>query len=131
MPLHDAIYSHLSGYAGLTALVSTRIYPIYRAQDSALPAVTFLKVAGTSLNVWQGVCGERIRIQISVWAETVRTANSVSAQVRAAMTTFQGVFSDVTVRSTDFLGDQDLYDTDPDGNKGTAHQALEFEVFVA
>lgn len=41
MSIEAVIYSRLSGFAGLAALVGNRIYPIVVPQDAPLPAVVY------------------------------------------------------------------------------------------
>lgn len=130
MPLHDALYSRLSNYAGLTALVGTRIWPIYRKQDSTLPAVVYQRIAVSPANAYEGSTGLRVFVQVTVYAETINDANAVAVQVKAAMAGWTGTTGDTTVHSADFVGDQDLLNTDGDGAKGIIAQALEFEVFT-
>lgn len=123
MGLHADIYSQLSGHAGLTALVpATRITPIQREVGATLPAIMFLRVANAVDRAWGDTCGQRITVQISIYAAEgqVSQADAIRTQVLAAMDGFG-----------DFLGDQDLNDTDAEGNHGTIHVPMEFSVYVS
>ena len=50
MSAESAVYAALSGAAAVTALVSTRIYPDTREQETDLPAVIFVRT-GTAFEV--------------------------------------------------------------------------------
>ena len=123
MALHTDIFSQLSGHAGLTALVpSTRITPLQREVGATLPALMFLKVGNSTDLAWGDLCGERVRVQVSIYADAdqVAQADAIRDQVLLAMAGFG-----------DFLGDQDLNDTDAEGNKGVIHIPMEFSVYAS
>mgnify|MGYP000866610207 CR=1 FL=1 len=84
--IEETIYSGLSGHAGLTALVGTRVYPIMLPQNVTLPAVTYLRVGGareTAINE-APVAGMPL-FQISSWATTYDGVLAVAQQVLAAV----------------------------------------------
>jgi hypothetical protein len=80
-------YSRLISHAGLSALVGDRIYPLVLPQNTALPAVVYQRISGQRIqNLTRDTGGpQRIRVQLTAWAEDVDTANSVAEQVRQAM----------------------------------------------
>ena len=91
MTLDEAIYSRLSGYAGLSALVSDRIYPGEIPQGDDLPAVTMQlistyqpKASGTNPTL------SRPRWRMRSWGETMASAKGVAVQVKAALGDYTG-----------------------------------------
>lgn len=116
MFLEAALYNRLSTYAGLTALVSTRIYPLVLPQDPTLPAVTYQTI-GRSMEDVRG-SGPRYaetRIQIDCWAATYASAKSVAEQVRAALQDYTGTMGGVggvPVLDGDAVNEIDLYEPD-------------------
>ena len=85
------VYKYLSQYAGLTALVGDRIYPMILPQDAVLPAVTCEKISGQRINTKFGPAGlVRARIQVSCWAKGYLVAKQVAEQVRLALAGFPG-----------------------------------------
>ena len=75
--IEDVIYSRLQATSGLTALVSTRCYPIRRPADASLPLVVFERLS---------------RFRFSCQADTPESARAVAAQVKAAI----GYYADST-----------------------------------
>ena len=108
MTAEESLYTVLTNFAGLTALISTRTYPLLLPQDPTLPGMTYTRVTGsrqTTLVDGTGGDLERVYYQLDAWATTIKAAYQVSAQARlalAAATTFKTVY----------LQDRDGYDTD-------------------
>ena len=44
--LEQALFTRLDGFAGLTSLVVSRIYPLILPQNPTLPAVTYQRIDG-------------------------------------------------------------------------------------
>lgn len=87
--LEEAIVSYLSGYSGLTSLVSTRVYPMRAPQSVTVPYVLVQRIS-TPRMLTQDMSGAtgtlaHPRIQIEGWAETYLAAKAITDQVRAAM----------------------------------------------
>ena len=79
MSAESALYAALSGLPGLTALVSTRIYPDVIPEDAAMPAVVTART-GTEpvIGIGGAKFGEFAQMTISAWAPT-RTLAGLSA----------------------------------------------------
>lgn len=54
MSAESSLYSRLSAAAGVTALVSTRIYPDVIPEDAVLPAIAFQRAATDFINTLHG-----------------------------------------------------------------------------
>lgn len=104
MSMGEDIYTALSGDATLAALVGTRIYPQWRAQDAALPAVTFYQVSENPQNTIGGELALRNhQYQFDVWADSYSEAQSVVTALNAA------VLAASTFKAHR-LGQQELYE---------------------
>ena len=110
--IDTALVARLGAYAGLTALVSTRIYPPPVPQNPTYPLVTYqeidripVKVMGTNAGV------VHIRYQIDSWASTLAAAKAVAVQVAGALDNYAGT-SDTIVIKNSFLdyGQSSPYD---------------------
>lgn len=113
MSIETALYGYLSTYAGLTALVSTRIYPLQLPPKPTLPAVTYAKVSGPRIRAMGNTNqGGRPRFQLLCWGETYAGSKAVAAQVQAALEGYSGVMGGVTVRGID--QENEIDDHDPD-----------------
>lgn len=86
MSLHSALYSHLSGVAGVTSLVSTRIYPNVAPQGAALPYVVQQRVSRRQFPNLAGSSGMvRQRHQIDVFSNTQDATEAIVEALRAAL----------------------------------------------
>ena len=91
-------YNILSNYAGLTALVSTRLNPLRIPQESAFPAISYNLVSIiTSPTNTSHSRTDFARVQVNSFGTTFASATAVAEQVRAAFevatlpATFNGV----------------------------------------
>ena len=129
MFIEEAIYSYLSGHAGLTALTGTRIYPLVMPQNTILPAVTFSKVSGPRVHAMQKDTSTAYpRFQVSCWGSAYKQAKEVAAQVRAALQDYKGTMGGaggVAVGGVFLEDENDLYEP------GTQvyHVALDFIIW--
>lgn len=125
MAIKDALFTQLSGYAGLSALVGSRIYPMKLPQNPTLPAVSYFTVFTEREYGHGGAMGQATPlIQIDAWADDYDEAKSVATQVRLAMNRFIGTVASVVVHASTCVSERDLYEDDT----GNHHVALEFEV---
>lgn len=85
MSLESDLYTRLSTFAGLTALVSTRIYPSRLPDNPTLPAVVYTRITTTHVLASGDVPLVRARMQIDVWDDSYLDVVAVAAQVHAAL----------------------------------------------
>jgi hypothetical protein len=87
--LEEGLVSYLSGYAGLTALISTRVYVLDKPQGVSYPCVTFQRVDTPRIHThdMSGGTGTLAhpRIQFDAWAVTYAAAKAITDQLRAAL----------------------------------------------
>ena len=109
--IEEALFTRLSGFAGLVALVAARIYPVVLPQDVTLPAVSYQRVSGPRTSAMGSDPGlSHPRFEVSAWSEDYLTAKTVKEQIRAALQRWRGTVSGVVVIDTFLLGERDLYD---------------------
>jgi len=86
MTIETDVFTRLSTYPGLTALIATRVYPLRLPQNPVLPAVTLFKVSTPREQSHGGDSAlQHPRYQFSCWAETYGAAWAVADQVRLAL----------------------------------------------
>lgn len=113
MNLGEALYSHLSGNAGVSALVGARVFPVVVPQGEPRPAIAYFKVSDPPGRTFGRRFFARPRYQFNCWGVTYESARAVGDAVKAALETYAGMMGGdggVKVRMTFFQGDQDLYD---------------------
>ncbi|MCK9600682.1 MAG: DUF3168 domain-containing protein [Sphaerochaeta sp.] len=103
MNIEQALYSYLSGYSGLTAIVGYRIYPVIRPKDSSLPAVVFQKISDSPFHTLEkDPSFTRSRFQFTGWAKDIDGGASgyaqckdIAAQLKAALRDYSGTMGGV------------------------------------
>lgn len=111
MTIETALFTRLSGYAGLSALVSARIYPKRAPQNATLPCLVYERVSATrvpALNSDTDIV--EARFQITVVASTYSSILSVSTQVRSALQRYRGTVSGIVIDDIQIVNDTDIYD---------------------
>ena len=109
----EALYSQLAATAGLTALVSTRIYPDLMPQPPTLPAVVYQMISNVREERHGGQTGDaRPRFQVTCWASTALAAAAVAVQVRLAVMAMSGTIAAVAVIGAWNAGESRGYEPD-------------------
>ena len=82
----DTLYTTLTGHAGLSALVSDRVYPLLAPGDVERPYIVFQRISGTNNMRLSGRdTRTNILIQVDVWSDKYPTAKTAFLQVLLAM----------------------------------------------
>ena len=91
--------------ADLSALVGSKVFPLFIPSGNYLPCITFQRIGGSPANTLSGASGlEEIDLQIDVWARDYDEAKAIAKAVRAAMPPSGEVFG------AHLVEDQDLYE---------------------
>ena len=95
MSVESALYSYLSGIAGVTSLLgsgsSFRLYPDLAPASVARPYATLFVVSTNRVRLVTGPGGiAAARVQIDVWAITSLSRSSVSDALRVALDGYRG-----------------------------------------
>lgn len=93
MSIEVALFSHLSTYAGVTALAGTRIYPLVLPQQPVLPAVTYQPISETPVQDRdsRALTYTRTRVQLVGYSSTHDGAIALRDALRAALGAFERV----------------------------------------
>ena len=111
---HLAINARLNGFAGLSSLVSTRIYPDVMPDLPVYPAVTYHQISSSSA---KGALSDpplvRSVFQVTAWAKSRIDARQVADQIRKSLDRYRQVtIASVKVDDCFYEDDSDLYDPD-------------------
>lgn len=111
--MEAAIYSILSGTAGVTALVSTRIYPTKAPQSVTYPCVIY---ARDSLEVEEALSASTtIRygmFEVMAVASSYSGAKALGDAIRTALNRYAGTAGGITVLDVNVINEGDEYDDD-------------------
>ena len=96
------LYARLSGFAGLTALVSTRIYPGVVPQEQVEPAVAFVRIDEPEEVEAMGENADILetRFEVTSLGPTYDSCEAVHEQVRAACRRFRGTVGGLEITDT-------------------------------
>lgn len=113
MTINNAIYSRLSGFAGLSAMVASRIYPVNAPQDALMPYVVYQRVSSVKIGLLASDTDiAEPRYQIDVYAGSYSSCRDTADQVVLAMQRWQGTEAGTVVMDTTIENDSDTYDND-------------------
>lgn len=105
MNVGQIIYGILSVNAGVSALVSTRIYPDNVPQNVVFPYVTFQLLQTQPLDTKEGVSPlDTLLVQIDCYAQNYDTAQSITAAIRTALDRYTGTINGHVVDKIIFSG---------------------------
>ena len=111
--IEQAIYSRLSGFAGLTALVGDRISHEVTPQDDGYPQVVFNRVSTRRYPAMGSNAGVATsRVQVNIYGATALSAQETAVQVRAALSRWRGTAGGVTVQAIFDEAESTDYDAD-------------------
>lgn len=121
-----SLYSRLSGYAGLSALVGTRIYPDHMPQSPTYPAVVYERQVTERESAMGSDTGNVSALfTVESHATTFTGALNVATQVLGALQRFSGTVDTVVFEDV-FVTDED---TDYDTETHTHIKRLDFMVW--
>jgi len=84
--LEGSFYEKMRTDAGISALVSNRIFPDQLPQKVTLPAISYQRIAGQSIRSHSGAGSiEKATIQVSAWAKKPTQARAVAQAVIDAL----------------------------------------------
>lgn len=86
MSIETELFSYLSTYAGLTTLVSTRIYPVDAPQQPTYPYIVYFKVNNNRKYCHQGFANASTQLfQADCYATTYSDAKAIATQLITAI----------------------------------------------
>lgn len=98
MAFEDSLWSYLTGYAGLSALISTRLYPNVIPETAPAPAVAYQRISRQRWRSRDGYSGKSVsRYQFTAVGDTPSDARDVALQIVAALESFAGTMDGLTV----------------------------------
>ncbi len=96
MKTEAALYSYLSSYTNLTAIVSTRIFPVIHELDADFPSVIYRRLNSEPVHAMGGDADLRaVTISVACLAETYSECKDVQEQVETALRGYDGTMGGV------------------------------------
>ncbi|TXH19320.1 MAG: DUF3168 domain-containing protein [Hyphomicrobiaceae bacterium] len=88
--ISEALYSKLSTDSGISAIVSTRVYPVRLPQNPVFPCVSFQVITEPRTYTMEGKDAPNVIFQIDCWAKTHVGAHQLAEAVSASLSGFRG-----------------------------------------
>jgi hypothetical protein len=110
MSIEALVYGRLTTYSGITAIASTRTYPMRLPQNPTLPAISYQKISNTEQKGSSNL--KDSRYQLNCWATTYAEAHSLAAQVKAAFEEWHDANQTPGVLMARMVGETDTEDDD-------------------
>lgn len=86
MTCESALYSLITGDAGVAALLSSRCYPLVLPQDPTLPAARYEIISAVPVSTHDDAGGlVRARVQVDAYAATYSAARTLANTIRGAL----------------------------------------------
>lgn len=125
MDIETALVTYLNQRAGLTAIVSNRIYgllvPTANQGQSNYPCVTYQVISDANVHSLKGASGlARPRFQITAWGATMADMRAVRGALKDALDGYSGLMGTVTVQACLKIDERDA---SPDPNASPGLQA--------
>lgn len=111
MTVEADIYTRLTGYSGLSALVGTRIYPNTIEQNATLPLIVYRRISADRASAMVDDTGTvDARFQFDVYDDQYTDGvRPVTEQLRKALQRYNGT-NTVTIQSIFLLNETEYYD---------------------
>lgn len=114
------IYGQLSADAGVSALVGTRIYPVFLPMNVVFPAICYMVAKNPKDNnmKFNSPDHDDYQVTLHIWAdhaqgqEAYEANEDIEAAIHAALERVEGTAGGVTVESALWLSSQDGRDED-------------------
>jgi len=125
----------LKATSAVTDLIGTgdnaRIYPIGRYQGTALPAITYQRVATTPINHSTGqVDTEFCTVQVNCFGATYTAAKGLAAAVATALKGWTDDTESPDIGMCHKHGESDLPQVTPQGQEGPDVEAVTMDFFI-
>ena len=129
MSFESSLFTYLSAQTSLTALVSTRIYPVIMPQSTTMPAISYEKIShhrfSGAVNGQYGLCSPIYEFQIM--ATTYASVQAIATVMRSIFKNFSGTMGDIEVQLAKIISD----DVGFDEKTNIYYSQIEFEFYYA
>jgi len=123
MSLPGDIRTYLVGVAGLTALVGSRIYPVFASSAATFPYIVYSKITADHINHMTAAAGLSSHLyQFDIFDSSYDGADAVREQVRLAIDGRRGAMGASGVRWSGIANEREDHSDPQDGSDGGVHR---------
>jgi Protein of unknown function (DUF3168) len=118
MSIESAIVNLISASQDLTALIGSRLYPLYRPQAQRLACVVYQQVGGSDTLTTAGPLRlYEARFQFTCFAPAHADCVALAAALRMLLEDCDGTVGDIVIQETQVTGPIDLPVLDPEAEQ--------------
>ena len=110
MRLGTLLYSKLTGDSGVSALVSTRVYPVLMPQSPTLPAVSYQRISNTEQDGTSTL--RETRYQVDCWDDGYEGVQALADAVKSALEEWMDTDQSPSVKMCRVIGELDDYEAE-------------------
>ena len=109
MSIETAINALITGDENVSAIIGTRLYPVYLPQGVLLPAIVYEQIDETDDLTLEGAAGlPDGRFKFTVYAAMHASCLDLTAALKLLLSDYSGVSADVTIEHVRILNKGDL-----------------------
>lgn len=125
MSLESKIFDRLSGDAGITALVATRIYPNIKPENAIMPAIVFHRISSIRYPAMRADSNVmKARFQFDIFADTYDAANAIRIAMIPVVNRWRDMITPPNLFDTFIVNELDLYEAE----RKQSHIAVDVEL---
>lgn len=111
MSIEDAIYTHATDDAGISALIGARIYPGYASQNTTVPYIVYQRISSVPINLLAADTDiTEARWQFNCYGTSYPSAVAVVEAVRTAFARYSGTVASIEILDVFIENVVDRYD---------------------
>lgn len=117
MPLYAGLYTYLQSKTAITAVVSTRVYPLNLPQTGTTiyPCIVYQTISQRRTYSHGGDCQLCFeRVTFNCFASTYKAAKDLAELIRLAISGYRGTWGSTTIQSCFSEGDRDAMTDSPE-----------------
>ena len=129
MSIESATYTRLAAHAGVSALVSDRIYPQHLPQNTTYPCVAYRRQDGNPVSLLgSDTSVMHTRIEIACFAVAYDAMINLADEIRQCWQRYSGTSDSVVIRDTFIVDISNDYEPDLELYEGTVIIKITHEV---
>lgn len=118
--IETALHSRMSGYAGLSALIGTRIYPLHLPQKPVYPCAAYRRTSTKPVNLLSRDTDIMIaNFDVAAFSRSADSTFAIAEQIRLCLQRWQGTESGVVIMDSmltnidqDYEPDLEIYESE-------------------
>lgn len=110
--IEKALFQKLSTTSAITAIVGSRIFPVFLPEKTVLPAIVFLRVSTTGAAISHTKSSGKLtsNFEVGCYGKDIQVAKNLAKLVRSALSGFSGTVAGIVIHRAEVENEFDDYD---------------------